>query len=116
LVYSFASARAFAGRAEEIMNTHASHAANAFPQPAQPSKATVRRIEFSSSVGNAFEWFDLLVYGYFATSIAKKFFPMQGEWLSTLRAIGTLGISFLMRPIGALAPASAATVEAARQP
>jgi MHS family proline/betaine transporter-like MFS transporter len=62
----------------------------------------VRRIIFSSSVGNALEWFDFSVYGYFAGIIAKQFFPMHDEWLSTLLAIATFGISFLMRPIGAV--------------
>lgn len=66
------------------------------------SKAMVRRIVFSSSVGNALEWFDFLVYGYFATVIAKAFFPSHDEWLSTMLAIGTFGISFLMRPLGAI--------------
>jgi MHS family proline/betaine transporter-like MFS transporter len=69
---------------------------------AAPSKAMVRRIVFSSSVGNALEWFDFLVYGYFATVIAKAFFPSHDEWLSTMLAIGTFGISFLMRPLGAI--------------
>lgn len=67
-----------------------------------PSKALVRRIVFSSSVGNALEWFDFLVYGYFASAIAKNFFPTQDEWLSTMLAIGTFGIAFLMRPFGAI--------------
>ncbi|MCX4165669.1 MULTISPECIES: MFS transporter [Paraburkholderia] len=66
------------------------------------SRATVRRIVFSSSVGNALEWFDFLVYGYFAAIIAKQFFPLHDEWLSTLLAIATFGISFLMRPLGAV--------------
>ena len=86
------------------MNTPASQSATASPHstPAPLSKAMVRRIVFSSSVGNALEWFDFLVYGYFATIIAKQFFPMQDEWLSTLLAIATFGISFLMRPLGAV--------------
>jgi MFS transporter, MHS family, proline/betaine transporter len=66
------------------------------------SKGMIRRIIFSSSVGNALEWFDFSVYGYFAGIIAKQFFPMHDEWLSTLLAIATFGISFLMRPIGAV--------------
>ncbi|KIG02123.1 MFS transporter [Caballeronia concitans] len=71
--------------------------------PSAPlSKAMVRRIVFSSSVGNALEWFDFLVYGYFAATIAKAFFPSHDEWLSTMLAIGTFGISFLMRPLGAI--------------
>ncbi|ASL44638.1 Proline/betaine transporter [Burkholderia sp. AD24] len=86
------------------MHTPASPSAAASPHaaPAPLSKAMVRRIVFSSSVGNALEWFDFLVYGYFATIIAKQFFPMQDEWLSTLLAIATFGISFLMRPLGAV--------------
>ena len=76
--------------------------AQASPPAAPLSKAMVRRIVFSSSVGNALEWFDFLVYGYFATIIAKQFFPMHDEWLSTMLAIGTFGISFLMRPLGAV--------------
>ncbi|QBR00749.1 MFS transporter [Paraburkholderia pallida] len=66
------------------------------------TRAMVRRIVFSSSIGNALEWFDFLVYGYFAPVIAKQFFPVHDEWLSTLLAIGTFGISFLMRPLGAI--------------
>ena len=66
------------------------------------SRGMVRRIVFSSSIGNALEWFDFLVYGYFAPIIAKQFFPVHDEWLSTLLAIGTFGISFLMRPLGAI--------------
>jgi MHS family proline/betaine transporter-like MFS transporter len=86
------------------MNTPTSRSATASPHStsAPLSKAMVRRIVFSSSVGNALEWFDFLVYGYFATIIAKQFFPMQDEWLSTLLAIATFGISFLMRPLGAV--------------
>jgi MHS family proline/betaine transporter-like MFS transporter len=74
------------------------------PDSAAPpmSKGMIRRIIFSSSVGNALEWFDFSVYGYFASIIAKQFFPMHDEWLSTLLAIATFGISFLMRPIGAV--------------
>jgi MHS family proline/betaine transporter-like MFS transporter len=84
---------------DQAARTHAASAT----APATPlTKATVRRIVFSSSVGNALEWFDFLVYGYFATVIAKQFFPTHDEWLSTMLAIGTFGISFLMRPLGAI--------------
>jgi MHS family proline/betaine transporter-like MFS transporter len=93
-----------AHQAGQNMTDFVSHGATAAPYPASAplSKAMVRRIVFSSSVGNALEWFDFLVYGYFATIIAKQFFPMHDEWLSTLLAIATFGISFLMRPFGAV--------------
>ncbi|WP_322042184.1 MFS transporter [Paraburkholderia sp. J67] len=70
--------------------------------PLPLTRGMVRRIVFSSSLGNALEWFDFLVYGYFAPLIAKQFFPVHDEWLSTLLAVGTFGISFLMRPLGAI--------------
>src|ERR1700743_2279220 len=91
-------------RQETDMQNPASTSTSASPHisPAPLSKAMVRRIVFSSSVGNALEWFAFLVYGYFATIIAKQFFPMHDEWLSTLLAIATFGISFLMRPLGAI--------------
>ncbi|KND62179.1 Permease of the major facilitator superfamily [Candidatus Burkholderia verschuerenii] len=80
-----------------------SHGSAAHETHTQPlSKAMVRRIVFSSSVGNALEWFDFLVYGYFASMIARAFFPSHDEWLSTMLAIGTFGISFFMRPLGAI--------------
>jgi hypothetical protein len=31
----------------------------------------------AASVGNAFEWYDFVIYGYFATTIAKLFFPSK---------------------------------------
>jgi MFS transporter, MHS family, proline/betaine transporter len=87
---------------EPTCQAQAPQGLNAAAASAPLSKAMVRRIVFSSSVGNALEWFDFLVYGYFATLIARAFFPSHDEWLSTMLAIGTFGISFLMRPLGAI--------------
>jgi hypothetical protein len=77
------------------MNTHASHAASASPSSASApfSNAAVRRIVSSSSVGNALEWFDFLVYGYFANFIAKQLFATQDRWRSMLLAIGIVARS-----------------------
>jgi MHS family proline/betaine transporter-like MFS transporter len=33
------------------------------------------RVIFAASIGNTLEWFDFLIYGYFAVTIAKLFFP-----------------------------------------
>lgn len=33
------------------------------------------RAVIAASIGNALEWFDLVVYGFFAVVIAKLFFP-----------------------------------------
>ena len=84
------------------MNTPASHSTTASPHAAPLSKAMVRRIVFSSSIGNALEWFDFLVYGYFATTIGRLFFPAQDAISSLLAAFGVFAAGFLMRPLGSL--------------
>lgn len=56
----------------------------------------------SASIGNALEWFDLVVYGFFAGTISKLFFPADNDTVSLLLAFGTFGVSFFMRPLGAI--------------
>jgi len=71
-------------------------------RPASLSAAHTRRIVISSSIGNALEWYDFLVYGFFASIIGKLFFPADDEWVSLLFAVGSFGVSFLTRPVGAI--------------
>jgi MFS transporter, MHS family, proline/betaine transporter len=56
----------------------------------------------AASIGNALEWFDFVIYGYFATTIAKLFFPSSTEGESVLIAFATFGITFFVRPVGAV--------------
>ena len=56
----------------------------------------------AASFGNALEFYDLLIYGYFAVTIGKLFFPSENETTSLLLSVGSFGISFLMRPLGAI--------------
>ncbi|HEX4615424.1 MAG TPA: MFS transporter [Stellaceae bacterium] len=74
-------------------------AAVALPVRPRPS---LTRVIIAASVGNAMEWFDFLVYGYFAVTIAKVFFPSGDETASLLAALGTFGVSYVVRPIGAI--------------
>src|SRR5215831_16487428 len=60
------------------------------------------RLIIASSVGNALEFYEILVYGYFAVTISKVFFPAAYEAVSLLVTLGTFGISFLARPVGAI--------------
>ncbi len=53
-------------------------------------------------VGNALEWFDLVVYGFFAATIGTLFFPAADQTTSVVLALGTFGMSFLIRPLGAI--------------
>src|ERR1700730_16648242 len=60
------------------------------------------RVVVAASIGNALEWFDLVVYGFFAVTIAKLFFPAGNDTVSLLLTLGTFGVSFFMRPLGAI--------------
>lgn len=60
------------------------------------------RAIFAASIGNALEFYDLLIYGYFAVIIGKLFFPADDAMTSLLFSVGSFGISFVMRPLGAI--------------
>ena len=60
------------------------------------------RLIIAASLGNALEFYEILVYGYFAVIISKVFFPAADEALSLLVTFGTFGASFLARPVGAI--------------
>ena len=60
----------------------------------------------AATIGNVLEWFDFLVYGVFAVTIAEVFFPAGNPTVSLLITFGTFGLSYLVRPLGAIAPAA----------
>ncbi|KLU23624.1 hypothetical protein EOS_23470 [Caballeronia mineralivorans PML1(12)] len=68
--------------------------------PEQRSK--FRRILASALVGNMLEFYDLFVYGFLAIVIAKAFFPTGDAYTSMLAAAATFGVSYFIRPLGAM--------------
>src|SRR5476651_2661469 len=48
------------------------------------------------------EMYDFMVYGYYASAIAKTYFPSGDEFASLMLALSVFGAGFLMRPIGAI--------------
>ncbi|WP_026346463.1 MFS transporter [Variovorax atrisoli] len=54
------------------------------------------------SIGNALEWFEIVIYGFMAVTIAKLFFPAENAAVSLLVALGTFGVTFVMRPVGSV--------------
>jgi len=61
-----------------------------------------RKAVVAASIGNGLEWFDLVVYGTFAVTISRLFFPTENETASLLLAFASFGVSFIMRPLGAI--------------
>jgi MHS family proline/betaine transporter-like MFS transporter len=62
----------------------------------------ITRLIVATSVGNALEWFDITIYGYFAVYISKAFFPNDDQTTSLLLTFGTFGLAYLARPIGGI--------------
>jgi MHS family proline/betaine transporter-like MFS transporter len=60
------------------------------------------RIIVAASMGNALEWYDFTVFGYFALQISAAFFPATTQATALLLTWGTFGASFLARPLGAV--------------
>ena len=52
--------------------------------------------------GNFLEMFDFLLFGFYATDIAKTFFPSTSEFVSLMQTFAVFGAGFLMRPLGAI--------------
>jgi len=56
----------------------------------------------AASIGNALEFYDLVIYAYFAVVLAKLFFPTANPTVSLMLAFANFAISFVMRPFGAI--------------
>jgi MHS family citrate/tricarballylate:H+ symporter-like MFS transporter len=52
--------------------------------------------------GNFLEQFDFFLFGFYASYIAKAFFPSENETAALLNAFGVFWLGALMRPIGAI--------------
>jgi MFS transporter, MHS family, proline/betaine transporter len=76
--------------------------ATASEAPAAHGLGVATRLIIAASLGNALEFYEILVYGYFAVTIARVFFPAADEAVSILVTLGTFGASFLARPVGAI--------------
>jgi MFS transporter, MHS family, proline/betaine transporter len=62
----------------------------------------LRRVIVAATIGNVLEWFDFLVYGFFAVTIAEVFFPASDPTVSLLITFGTFGLAYVVRPLGAI--------------
>src|ERR1700687_1894752 len=69
---------------------------------ALPKQPSMRRLIVAATIGNVFEWFDFIVYGFFAVTIAEVFFPASNPTVSLLVTFGTFGLAYLVRPLGAV--------------
>jgi MHS family proline/betaine transporter-like MFS transporter len=64
------------------------------------AKGNTRQVIVAGAIGNVLEWYDFAIYGYFAASIGRTFFPKEDPVAQVLSAFGIFAVGFLMRPIG----------------
>lgn len=70
---------------------------------ASASGTPISRKAIAAAVaGNALEFYDFVIYAYFAVYIGRTFFPIGGEFGSLLAAVATFGVGFFTRPLGAV--------------
>lgn len=62
----------------------------------------LKRVIASCMIGNALEWYDFALYGYFATTIGTLFFPKFSVFASLMATFGIFAAGFIMRPLGGL--------------
>lgn len=56
----------------------------------------------TSISGNTLEWYDFALYGYFASVIAKLFFPSDNSYISMMLTFAVFASGFIARPLGGL--------------
>jgi len=56
----------------------------------------------SALLGNVLEWYDFILYSYFAQAIAYEFFPKESPEAGLLAAFAVFAVGFLSRPLGSL--------------
>jgi MHS family proline/betaine transporter-like MFS transporter len=66
------------------------------------SEQSLRRVIIAATIGNVLEWFDFVVYGFLAVTIAEVFFPTGNPTVSLLVTFGAFGLAYLVRPLGAI--------------
>jgi MFS transporter, MHS family, shikimate and dehydroshikimate transport protein len=65
--------------------------------------SSIRAVVVASAVGTTIEWYDFLIYSTAASLVLNKlFFPAHDPLISKLLAVGTIGVGFVARPLGAV--------------
>src|SRR6266702_6562370 len=76
--------------------------ADALTAAALPKSPSMHRLIIAATIGNVFEWFDFVVYGFFAVTLSEVFFPTGDPTVSLLVTFGAFGLAYIVRPLGAI--------------
>jgi len=65
------------------------------------SDPMLRKAVLSCTIGQVFENFDFVLYGFMAAALSRAFFPSSDPVAALLSTFATFAVGFLMRPVGA---------------
>lgn len=68
----------------------------------QSSTISHRRLIAACTIGNALEFYDFVVFSFFARTIGALFFPAQDPTAQLLLSFATYGVGFFLRPLGGI--------------
>ena len=72
-------------------------------QSSPQQRAYIRKVTFSSFIGNTMEYYDFLVYGTAAALVFPHvFFPEANTFIAQLFSLATFAVGFLARPLGGM--------------
>ena len=62
----------------------------------------INKKNFAIIIGNALEYYDFMLYGFFAAILAPLFFPSDTPGMSLIISMASYGVGFLARPLGGI--------------
>ncbi len=72
-------------------------------QPARPLTRNDYKTLSLSALGGALEFYDFIIFVFFATVVGKLFFPADmPEWLRLMQTFGIFAAGYLARPLGGI--------------
>src|SRR5262245_33494521 len=66
----------------------------------QMNRAPRGKMIAAGTISNMLEWYDFAIYGTFAASIGRQFFPREDAVAQLLAAFGVFAVGYPVRPIG----------------
>jgi len=72
------------------------------PHSSERPRSSPWRTIAAATIGNALEFYDFIVYAYFAIQIGRAFFPPDNAYASLMLSLATFGVGFVTRPIGGI--------------
>ena len=70
------------------------------PPACTPRSVSHPRLIAACTIGNALEFYDFVVFSFFARGIGALFFPAQDPAAQLLLSFATYGVGFFLRPLG----------------